>query len=120
VPIIPLASVADTALLHGFLGGGSDAEAQHRALTAVYRVTSPLARPAAIPSSHIFVIGAERDQITPIVHARKLAAHFGCRFDTMYGGHLVQFGRSEMFRKVGSFLRDIGFFDQGAASRKMK
>ena len=120
VPIIPLASVADTALHHGFLGSGPDAEAQHRALAAVYRVTSPLARPAAIPSSHIFVIGAERDQITPIAHARKLAAHFGCRFDTIYGGHLMQLGRSEMFDKIGDFLREIGFVPRRATNGKMK
>lgn len=109
VPIIPLASIADVARLHGHLGKNPVArEAEYRALEQVQRVTSPLYRPLAIPPERVLIIAAERDQITPIEHARKLSVHFRCRIETMHGGHLVQLGRSEKFRSIGRFLNDLG------------
>ena len=109
VPIIPLGSFPDLIRWQGRLGTDPrKIEAQYKALEAVYRVTSPLHRPAAIPSERILVIGGERDQITPVAHARKLAEHFRCRIETWHGGHLIQFGRGEKFRNIGRFLNDIG------------
>jgi pimeloyl-ACP methyl ester carboxylesterase len=109
IPIIPLASIADVALLNGNLGPDPhQAELQYTALDEVYEITSPLHRPAAIPSDSILIIAGERDQITPIAHARKLARHFDCQLETMHGGHLVQLGRNEAFRKIGRFLNHRG------------
>lgn len=109
VPMIPLASIADVAKLNGHLGSDPDeVEAQWRGLSAVHRMVSPLHRKAAIDPSRILIIASERDQITPIVHARKLAAHFRCRMETMPGGHLVQLGRNDKFRSFGRFLRELG------------
>ena len=108
VPIIPLASIADVALLHGHLGESDGSLAQHRALEAVHLMTSPLHRKLAIPPTNVLVIGAEHDQITPIENARKLATHFHCKLETMHGSHLVQFGRNERFRSIGRFLNEIG------------
>jgi pimeloyl-ACP methyl ester carboxylesterase len=109
IPMIPLASIADAARLNGHLGGTpEEEEAQYRALEAVHRVSSPLHRPAAIAANRIMIIGAERDQITPIENARKLALHFHCRLETMHGGHLMQLGRNERFRSVGRFLNELG------------
>ncbi len=108
VPIIPLASIADAALLNGHLGDATVAADQHRALEAVHLMTSPLHRKLAIPATSVLVIGAERDQITPIENARKLATHFHCKLETMHGGHLVQLGRNERFRSIGRFLNELG------------
>lgn len=118
VPIIPLASIAATARQNGHLGTTPDEEeAEYRALDAVYRVTSPLYRDAVIPSNRILIVGAEADRITPIVHAQNLADHFGCRLETMPGGHLMQFGRSERFRSIGRFLTDLGVVAPRAATK---
>jgi len=114
VPIIPLASIPDVARLNGHLGHSDDeSEAQHRGLVAVHRMASPLHRPPVIDSRSILVIGAERDQITPITQARKLAEHFGCRLETMHGGHLVQFGRGARFKSIGRFLTELGVVAPG-------
>jgi pimeloyl-ACP methyl ester carboxylesterase len=119
VPIIPLASIADVARLNGHLGDEEEeTELQWRALDAVHRIVSPLHRKPAIPSSHILIIGAEADRITPIENARKLAHHFHCRLETMHGGHLVQFGRNEKFRSIGRFLNEIGVVGGGAAASR--
>lgn len=109
VPMIPLASIADVARLNGHLGKAPAAvEAEHRALEQVQRITSPLHRPLAIPPERVLIIAAERDQITPLQHARRLSVHFRCRMETMHGGHLVQLGRNDKFRSVGRFLNELG------------
>jgi pimeloyl-ACP methyl ester carboxylesterase len=109
VPIIPLASFADVIRHQGRLGSNArQIEAQHRALDRTYTVTSPLHRSLAIPADRVLIVAGERDRITPISHARKLARHFGCRIETWHGGHLVQLGRSEKFRSVGRFLNEVG------------
>jgi len=114
IPIIPLASIAATARQNGHLGTTPDEEeAEYRALDAVYRVTSPLSRPPAIPARQMMIVAGEADQITPIVHAQNLAAHFHCRLETMPGGHLIQFGRGERFRSIGRFLSDLGVVRRG-------
>jgi pimeloyl-ACP methyl ester carboxylesterase len=109
VPMIPLASIADVARAHGHLRGSAEAEeAEHRALALVHRPVSPLHRPLAIAPERALIIAAERDQITPIEHARKLAEHFRCRIETMPGSHLVQLGRNDKFRSFGRFLNELG------------
>lgn len=124
VPIIPLVSIPAAARLNGHLGDTlEETEEQYRGLIGVHRMVSPLHRPPVIPPRSILVIGAERDQITPIEHARQLAHHFGCRLETMHGGHLVQFGRGDRFRSIGRFLKELGVVDpgpRGAARSRMK
>jgi pimeloyl-ACP methyl ester carboxylesterase len=114
IPIIPLASIPDAARLNGHLGPTEEESAdQHRALEAVHVMTSPLHRKLAISPNRVLIIGAERDQITPIENARKLATHFQCRLETMHGGHLVQLGRGARFRSIGRFLGELGVVGAG-------
>jgi pimeloyl-ACP methyl ester carboxylesterase len=121
VPIIPLASIAATARQNGHLGTTpEEEEAQYRALDAVYRVTSPLHRDPVIPPERMMIVAAEADRITPIAHARNLADHFGCRLETMPGGHLMQFGRGERFRSIGRFLTELGVVGADAVHRQTK
>lgn len=109
VPIIPLASLADFARDQGRLGR-SDAEtgAQHAALERAHRVVSPLHRAPVVPGERVLVVGAEADRITPVAHARRLARHFGAPLETWHGGHLLQVGRAEKFRRIGRLLRELG------------
>ena len=105
-PFVPLASLADFARDDDRLvGTDEDRDEQHRLLENAYAVVSPLARPPRTPRERILVLGSERDRITPITHAEKLAAHFGAPLVRMPGGHLVQVGRGEGFREL---LRMLG------------
>lgn len=108
-PIIPLASLADAARDNGRLVG-TDAEqaAQHRALEAAYRVTSPLARAPRLGPERAIVVAAEGDRITPLAHARRLADHYQAELVTFPGGHLLQLGRAEGFRAILRRLRSLG------------
>ncbi len=108
MPMIPLASLADYAFEHGRLGEGDRAEAQRAALEQAYEVVSPLARPLRLPSSRALVACAEFDQVTPASHARRLAEHFGCELVSIPGGHLLQFGREDVFRSLGAMLEREG------------
>lgn len=108
VPIIPLASLADFARDQGRLGQAPhETELQHRALEEAHRVVSPLHRTPRIPGERMLVVGARADRITPVVHARRLAHHFGAPLESWHGGHLLQFGRSEKFRRIGRLLDDL-------------
>lgn len=112
VPMIPLASLADFARDQGRLGNTSvEQTAQHRALDAVHRVVSPLHRKPQLPSGRMLVIGAEADRITPLSHARRLARHFNAPLETWHGGHLLQLGRADKFRRIGRMLEELGLTD---------
>jgi pimeloyl-ACP methyl ester carboxylesterase len=115
VPIIPLASLADFARDQGRLGRTpAESEAQHRALDAVHRVVSPLHRRPLIAPERVLVVGARADQITPVSHARRLAHHFGARLEAWPGGHLLQIGRADKFRKIGRLLDELGLTTRAA------
>jgi pimeloyl-ACP methyl ester carboxylesterase len=108
-PIIPLASLADAARDNDRLvGTPAEREAQHRALEAAYRVTSPLARAPRLDPARAIVVAAEGDRITPITHARRIAAHYGCELVTFPGGHLLQLGRADGFRAILRRLEAAG------------
>ncbi len=109
VPVIPLGSLADFARDQGRLGS-NDAEAalEHAALEAAQAVVSPLQRRPAIEPRRVLVVGARADRITPLRHAERLAAHFGAELDSWPGGHLLQIGRSDAFRRIGRHLGDLG------------
>lgn len=109
VPVIPLASLADFARDQGRLGAtAEEAQREHEALERVYAPVSPLHRPLAIDRERVLVVAAEADRITPIHHARRLATHFDAPLETFVGGHLLQFGRAEGFRRVGRLLGELG------------
>lgn len=109
IPIIPLASLADFARDQNRLGQSpAETEAQHRALDAVHRIVSPLHRPPVIAPERMLVVGARADQITPVGHARRLAHHFGARMESWPGGHLLQIGRADQFRRIGRMLDELG------------
>ena len=40
-------------------------------------------------------------------HAQRLADHFGAPLETFVGGHLLQFGRADAFRRVGRLLGEL-------------
>ncbi|MGE0328291.1 MAG: alpha/beta hydrolase family protein [Polyangiaceae bacterium] len=109
VPMIPLASLADFARDQGRLGSNASEQLlEYEALDQVHRAVSPLHRPLKTPKERVLIIGAEADRITPLRHARRLADHFDAPLETWPGGHLLQLGRSEAFRRVGSFLGELG------------
>ena len=104
VPMIPLASLADFAREQGRLEPGPGGDDEHAAIERAHWVTSPLARPLQVPPQRALVIAAEHDRITPIAHARRLAAHFGAETITLRGGHLLQIGRHAAFRGLVTML----------------
>ena len=109
VPMIPLASMADFARDQRRLGTTRvEAEAQHAALDRVHRVVSPLHRAPLISPERVLVIGAKADRITPLSHAQRLARHFRAPLETWPGGHLLQVGRAESFRRIGRMLERLG------------
>ncbi|HLM74171.1 MAG TPA: hypothetical protein VK459_15800 [Polyangiaceae bacterium] len=113
VPIIPLASIADVARHNDrFVGTPDQKRAQHEALDAVHRAVSPFARPPRISPDRTLVVGAAGDQITPVDHARRLAAHFNAPLEVMAGGHLLQLGRADAFRAIGRMLGRLGMFEE--------
>ena len=108
VPVIPLASLADFVREQGELSGAADVAAEeHALLERIYRVVSPLERKPLIHPSRTLVVGAKADRITPVTHARKLAAHFGSQLVSWHGGHLLQLGRNAAFRRVETLLREL-------------
>ena len=109
VPVIPLASVADFARDQGRLGTNATEEAlEHEALDKVHQLVSPLHRPLSIDNERVLIVAAEADRITPVAHAERLAKHFDVELQTWHGGHLLQFGRREKFRRIGRFLDGLG------------
>ena len=108
VPVIPLASLADFAREQGALSSAPEVQArEHALLERIYRVVSPLDRKPLISPSRTLVVAAKADRITPVVHARKLAAHFGSQLVSWHGGHLLQLGRNAAFRRVETLLREL-------------
>jgi pimeloyl-ACP methyl ester carboxylesterase len=108
VPVIPLASLADFAREQGELSAAPEAEAEeHALLERIYRVVSPVERRPLIASSRTLVVAAKADRITPVAHARKLAAHLGAPLVSWHGGHLLQLGRNAAFRRVEALLREL-------------
>ncbi len=113
VPMIPLASLADIALLGGRLVGNAEEQrAQHAALDAVHHVVSPFARPLRVSGDRVLVVAGGADRITPIAQAERLAAHFQAPLTTFVGGHLLQLGRANAFREVGRMLGRLGIFSR--------
>lgn len=109
IPVIPLGSLAEFAREQGRLGQNpAEQLKEYELLDQVHRCVSPLHRAPVISSKQILVIGAEADRITPLQHARRLAQHFNATLDTWQGGHLLQVGRGQAFRRAVSFIRELG------------
>jgi pimeloyl-ACP methyl ester carboxylesterase len=108
VPVIPLASLADFVREQGELSSVPEVAArEHALLERIYRVVSPLDRSPRIEPCRTLVVAGKADRITPVTHARKLAAHFGSPLVSWHGGHLLQLGRNAAFRRVESLLREL-------------
>ena len=108
-PVIPLTSLADFARAQGRLGSNEqEASVEHALLDEVHRVVSPLHRKPVVEARRMLIVAAEADRITPLAHARRLAAHFDAPLETWPGGHLLQLGRGEKFRRIGRFLNELG------------
>lgn len=108
VPVIPLASLPDFAREQGQLSHAPEVEAREYALLErIYHVVSPLDRTPRIAPGRTLVVAAKSDRITPVAHARKLAAHFGSQLVSWHGGHLLQLGRNDAFRRVETWLREL-------------
>jgi pimeloyl-ACP methyl ester carboxylesterase len=56
----------------------------------------------------VLIVAAEEDQVTPIAHAERLAAHLQAPLLRVHGGHLLQTWRSTAFRAVRTMLTDSG------------
>lgn len=111
VPVIPLACLADFARDSGRLGSSPGSSVEHEALSAVYQPISPLARPGLLPKGRMLVVAAQGDAITPMRHAERLAAHFEAPLISFAGGHLMQLGVREAWRKVKAFWRGLDLID---------
>ena len=110
IPMIPLASLSDFAREQGVLSASPEVAAREQALLdQVHRLVSPLAAPSLVPPERVLVIGARADRITPISHAKRLANHFGAPLFTWEGGHLLQFGRRDAFRRIADLLVELGY-----------
>jgi pimeloyl-ACP methyl ester carboxylesterase len=108
VPVIPLASLADFAREQGELSAAPTVQAEeHALLERIYRVVSPVDRRPLIAPARTMVVAAKADRITPVAHARKLAAHFGSPLVSWHGGHLLQLGRNAAFRRVETLIREL-------------
>ena len=108
VPIIPLASLPDFAFEQGNLAEAAESSAlEHRLLEEVHAVVSPVHRALLIPQERVLVVGAKADRITPLRHARRLAAHFHAPLVTFPGGHLIQLGRGAAFDSVAELLTRV-------------
>jgi pimeloyl-ACP methyl ester carboxylesterase len=70
----------------------------------VHRVVSPFARRPVVTGDRVVCIGAARDEIAPMAHARQLAAHFDARLETLPGGHVLQVGRGLAFARLRPLL----------------
>lgn len=109
VPFIPLASIADIARDGGRLVGlPSQRREQHEALERAHAPVSPFTRPSQVDPTAALVIAGRADRITPVAHAKKLAAHLDAPLHVFDGGHLLQIGRDEGFREVARMLRRRG------------
>lgn len=109
IPMIPLASVPDFARERGKLAGTqAQQDTQYRLLERIYRVVSPLDAPVLVPRDGRMVIAAAHDRICPVRHAERLADHFEVELRRFHGGHMMQLGRGDAWRRIGRFLAQRG------------
>jgi pimeloyl-ACP methyl ester carboxylesterase len=112
VPIIPAVSMADLMWRHG--EGSPAPRRSERAgvelalLERVFRVHSPLARPARVPRDRLAIVAGRADRITPPDQARALWQHWGRpEIHWFPGGHLAQLGRREALRGIARWLGGV-------------
>ncbi len=109
IPFVPLASIADFARDNGRLvGTAEERNEQHRLLEEAHRIVSPFGRPPRTPRERLLVLAGERDRVTPIRHAERIAKHFDAPLVRFSGGHVLQVGRSEGFREMLRMLARTG------------
>lgn len=118
VPLMPFASLPDLIWQHSS-GTASHLAAIEAGVTlqryrdAMYTIT-PLNRTPRIDTTRILIGAGERDGITPATHAHALHEHFdGSHLRLFPGGHLYQYGRSQVFTAFESFLQHHGLHPKG-------
>lgn len=102
--MIPLASLGDVYLQHRARLAEPPPPWIGRRIDDSLRIVSPLARPPVVAPASVLVLAAGSDGITPAGHAERLRDHFGARFDTFAGGHLLQVGRAQVWTALKDFL----------------
>jgi dienelactone hydrolase len=108
VPLIPLASVADWSRDAGQLPGDETQRARvYTLLEEAHALISPLRRPLQVPRERCFVAVAERDAITPMTHGVRIAEHFDVPLEVFPGGHILQTGRGQAFRRLHALLDEL-------------
>ncbi|MCA9564901.1 MAG: hypothetical protein KC561_15500, partial [Myxococcales bacterium] len=111
MPVIPFSSLPDLILHHG-----EQSEAMEKAreeglepsrYRAAFAAVDVFSRRPTVDAESVLIAGAERDLVTPIVHAERLHGHFaGSTLHRLPGAHVVQVGRSALFRRMVSFLEE--------------
>ncbi len=102
--MVPLASLGDAYMQHRERLPEPPPPWVGRRIDDSLRVVSPLTRPSLVAPASVLVLAADRDGITPAVHAERLREHFQARFDTFAGGHLLQVGRGRAWGSLKEFL----------------
>lgn len=114
--VIPMIPLTDMPRLMWSLGKDTDALDLARRggvtqahVARVFRVHSPLARPAVVPHPRRFVIAGSGDRITPRAQAEALWEHWQRPAIHWFpGGHLLHFGRGQALREVCAFAHGTG------------
>ena len=104
VPFVPLADITDAVVAHDAARGVSVDPALIAASRHALDIHRPLRRASTIPPARILVVGAEADKITGRAQAESLATHFGAEAAWFRGGHILQYGRRDGFRRVNEFI----------------
>jgi predicted alpha/beta hydrolase family esterase len=108
IPVVPLSSLVDFASEQGSLSvDPHEARLEREILECIYGPVSPFSSPSLVAPENALVIGARADRVTPIAHARSLAAHLRAPLVAFKGGHLLQVGRRESFERVYALLERL-------------
>jgi pimeloyl-ACP methyl ester carboxylesterase len=115
-PIIPVASFPDLFWWHGE-GSAERLRAEREGITLAMlqdamAVHTPVLRASKVAPERVLVVSAAGDRIAPPEHAERLAAHFRCDEVRLPGGHVLQIGRGEAFRRMARKLAEAGLIER--------
>jgi dienelactone hydrolase len=78
------------------------------ALSAAYRVHSPLSHPLAIARERAFIVGGLGDRVVPPKQVRALWRHWGKpEMHWFEGGHTTPFGRTAIMARIEAHVRRL-------------
>lgn len=103
-PVIPFADLPallwDQANQVGGIDPGAAASVDRQRFVQAFSAIAPLSRAPRTESTTMHVFGGLYDRVTPVSHARDIAAHFDCGYTEMASSHLLQVGRSGWTKSV--------------------